>query len=108
VTADASVLIGLLGDPDFAVRAGLFDTLMYRVVPMLGGQWHSAQADLADSDIRRIHAAAPTSAEPAELARALHATACAYDWALDRWAARTGRERPRHALAALTLRQLQP
>ena len=72
----------------FAVRAGLFDTLMYRVVPMLGSQWHCAHADLPDSDLRRIHAAAPTSAEPAELARALHATAATYDWALNRWAAR--------------------
>ena len=92
----------------FAVRAGLFDTLMYRVVPMLGSQWHSAHADLSHRDLQRIHAAAPVSAEPAELARALHATACTYDWALDRWAERTGRERPEHPLAPLTLARLRP
>jgi predicted nucleotidyltransferase len=91
----------------FAVRAGLFDTLMYRVVPMLGSQWHSAHAELPDADMQRIHAAAPTSAEPAELARALCATASTYAWALDRWSVRTGRERPNHALAALTLARLR-
>jgi predicted nucleotidyltransferase len=92
----------------FAVRAGLFDTLMYRVVPMLGSVWHSAQAELSDSDLQRIHGAAPASDQPTELARALYATATTYDWALDRWAARTGRPRPEHALAALTLARLQP
>jgi len=92
----------------FAVRAGLFDTLMYRVVPMLGSQWHSAHTELSDDDLQRIHAAAPTSAEPDELARSLHATACTYDWALDRWSENTGRERPRHVLSALTLDRLQP
>ncbi|HEU0238001.1 MAG TPA: nucleotidyltransferase domain-containing protein [Micromonosporaceae bacterium] len=92
----------------FAVRAGVHDTLMYRVVPMLGSQWHSAHAELSDTDMQRIHAAAPTSAEPAELARSLHATATAYDWALDRWSARTGRDRPRDPLAALTLARLRP
>lgn len=90
----------------FAVRAGLFDTLMYRVVPMLGSQWHSAHVELPDSDMRRVHAAAPRSDEPAELARALRDTAAAYEWALDRWAARTGRERPRHALAGVTRARL--
>ncbi len=92
----------------FAVRAGLFDTLMHRVVPMLGSQWHSAHADLSQGDLRRIHEAAPGSAEPDELARALYATACAYDWALDRWAERTGGERPHHVLAPLTLARLRP
>ena len=92
----------------FAVRACVHDTLMYRVVPMLGSQWHSAHAELSDTDMQRIHAAAPTSAEPAELARSLYATAVAYDSALDRWSARTGRERPHDALAALTLARLRP
>jgi hypothetical protein len=35
----------------FAARAGLFDALMYRVVPMLGSQWHCAHAELSDSDM---------------------------------------------------------
>jgi hypothetical protein len=42
----------------FAVRAGLFDTLMYRVVPMLGSQWHSAHANLSEDGLRRTNAAA--------------------------------------------------
>jgi predicted nucleotidyltransferase len=92
----------------FAVRAGLFDTLMNRVVPMLGSQWHSAHTELSDGDMRRINAAAPSSAEPAELARALFATASTYEWALDQWSARTGRARPNHPLAALTLARLRP
>ena len=73
---------------------------------MLGSQWHSAEAELTAADLARIHAAAPTSAAPAELARSLAETARTYHWALDRWAARTGRDRPRSPLADATLAQL--
>jgi hypothetical protein len=84
----------------FAVRAGLHDTLMYKVVPMLGAQWHSADGELSEVDRARLHAAMPRSSEDAELARALRDTAAVYDWALDRWSASTGRPRPTHPLAA--------
>ncbi|WP_203566460.1 nucleotidyltransferase domain-containing protein [Aestuariimicrobium ganziense] len=90
----------------FAVRAGLTDTLMGRVVPLLGGQWHSAHAQLAAVDLERVHGAMPTSDDPTELGRALRETARVYDWALDRWVERTGRERPSHPLASMVLRRL--
>lgn len=86
----------------FAVRAGLSETLANRVVPMLGGEWHSAESDLDAEDMDRVHAAIPTSSEPAELTRALQDTATVYEWALDRWADRTGNARPHSPLAAIT------
>ncbi|RNI18358.1 nucleotidyltransferase domain-containing protein [Flexivirga caeni] len=85
----------------FAVRAGVVDTLMGRVVPMLGGEWHSAETQLSAADMERVHDALPQSAEVAELSRSLRETALVYDWALDRWAERTGNDRPSSPLAAL-------
>jgi nucleotidyltransferase-like protein len=83
----------------FAVRAGLHDTLMFRVIPLLGAQWHCADSELTEPERRRIHAAMPRSSDDAELARALRDTAALYEWALDRWTERTGRPRPTHPLA---------
>ena len=59
------------------------------------------------SDRRRFDAAAPRSTEPGELARSLRATAELYDAALDRWAERTGRPRPRHPLAPGALARIR-
>lgn len=91
----------------FAVRAGVVDTLMGRVVPMLDGEWHSAHSQLASADLERVHAAMPRSDNPTELARSLRDTAALYDEALDRWAARTGKERPVSPLAAVAKARLQ-
>jgi hypothetical protein len=86
----------------FAVRAGLSETLTNRVMPLLGAEWHSAEADLSAEDLDRVHAAFPTSIEPGELTRALRDTATVYEWALGRWADRTGNARPRSPLALIT------
>lgn len=90
----------------FAVRAGVVDTLMGRVVPMLGGEWHTAESQLSAEDMQRVHDAMPRSGDVEELSRSLLETARVYDWALDRWAERTGRERPRSPLAPLVLARL--
>ena len=112
-TLDSSTwpwLLGLQGrlrhGERFAVRAGVVDTLMGRVVPMLGAEWHTAESQLSAADMQRVHDAMPRSGEFAELSRSLRETAQVYDWALDRWAERTGRTRPRSPLAALTRARL--
>lgn len=103
-------LLGLQGrlrhGERFAVRAGVIDTLMGRVVPMLGGEWHTAESQLSAEDMQRVHDAMPRSGKFTELSRSLLETACVYDWALDRWAERTGQPRPRNPLASLTLARL--
>lgn len=81
------------------VRAGLYDTLNTRVVHLLGAAPYDAEHRLRDDDLAALRDAAPRSSDPAELRRALQATVALYDRALDRWAERTGRERPRHPLA---------
>lgn len=88
------------------VRYGLTDTLSNRVVPLLGGQGPSAHHDLDAADLVRLHEAAPASAEPAELRRALLATAELYSLALDRWSERTGQPRPGSPLAPAVLAKL--
>jgi predicted nucleotidyltransferase len=81
------------------VRYGVMDTLNNRVLPLLGAAGHNAERTLAPGDLQQLYAAAPRSAEAEELARSLCATAELYDAALDEWAARTGKPRPRHPLA---------
>jgi hypothetical protein len=68
------------------------------VLPLLGTAGHSARHDLDAADLERLERAAPVSSEPDELLRSLRATAEVYGWALGRWAARTGRERPQGPL----------
>jgi hypothetical protein len=80
------------------VRYGVMDTLNNRVLPLLGTAGHSARHDLDAADLERLERAAPASSEPDELLRSLRATAEVYGWALGRWAARTGRERPQGPL----------
>ena len=70
------------------------DTLANRVVPALGSAAHSAHREVDAASLVTLHAAAPTSADPAELRRALAETALLYDWAIDCWAERTGLARP--------------
>jgi predicted nucleotidyltransferase len=89
------------------VRYGVMETLNNRVIPLLGASAHSAHRELAPEDQARLHTAAPTSADPSELARSLNAVADLYDYALDRWTQRTGRDRPRHPLAAEIRRRLR-
>jgi predicted nucleotidyltransferase len=88
------------------VRYGVMDTLNNRILPLLGTAGHSAHHSLDAADIDRIHRAAPTSAEPAELRRFLRATAELYAWALDRWSQRTGQPVPRNPLAPAILDKL--
>lgn len=90
----------------FAVRAGVVDTLMGRVVPMLGGEWHTAESQISAEDMQRVHNAMPRGGDFEELSRSLLETARVYDWALDRWAERTGQPRPRSPLAPLVLARL--
>jgi hypothetical protein len=89
------------------VRYGVMDTLNSRVLPLLGTAGHSAHHGLEAADIDRVHRAAPTSAEPAELRRSLRATAELYAWALDRWSQRTGQPAPRSPLAAAVTDKLR-
>lgn len=89
------------------VRYGLMDTLNNRVVPLLGSAGHSAHAELGAELTGRIHQAAPVSDDPAELRRSLLATAELYDYALNRWADRTGRPRPFSPLAPAVLDRLR-
>ena len=89
------------------VRYGVMDTLNNRVLPLLGTAGHSAHQSLDAADIDRVHRAAPTSAEPAELRRSLRATAELYAWALDRWSQRTGQPVPRSPLAPVIMDKLQ-
>lgn len=91
----------------WAVRYGVMDTLSNRILPLLGTAYHSAHHDLAAADIDRVHRAAPTSSEPAELRRSLLATAELYEWALDRWAQRTGQPPPRSPLTAPVMAKLR-
>jgi predicted nucleotidyltransferase len=88
------------------VRYGVMDTLSSRVLPLLGTARHSAHHDLDPADIDRVHRAAPTSAEPAELRRCLRATAELYAWALGRWSQRTGQPAPRSPLAPAVMARL--
>lgn len=76
------------------VRHGLDDTLNTRVLPLLGATPYEMERVLDEADQRRLRAAYPVSTEAAELARALRATAELYDLAVDRWAERTGEQRP--------------
>jgi predicted nucleotidyltransferase len=89
------------------VRYGVMDTLSNRVVPLLGSAAHSAVRELGPELTGRLNAAAPVSAEPAELRRSLLATAELYDWALSRWSARTGQPDPRSAIAGPVLERLR-
>jgi len=89
------------------VRYGVMDTLTTRVLPLLGTAGHSARAGLDADDLARVEAAAPVSSDLAELHRSLWETAQLYDAALDRWAQRTGRPRPRSPLAARVLARLR-
>jgi hypothetical protein len=89
------------------VRYGVMDTLGNRVVPLLGSAGHSVLAELGEDVLARLHRAAPTSGQPAELRRSLLATAELYDWALSQWALRTGRENPRSPIASEVLDKLR-
>ncbi len=89
------------------VRYGVMDTLSNRVVPLLGSAGHSVRAELGESVLARLHAAAPKSEQPEELKRSLLATAELYDWALSQWALRTGRENPRSSIAPEVLDKLR-
>ncbi len=89
------------------VRYGVMDTLGNRVVPLLGSASHSVRAELGESVLSRLHAAAPKSEQPEELRRSLLATAELYDWALSQWALRTGRENPRSPIASEVLDKLR-
>jgi predicted nucleotidyltransferase len=88
------------------VRYGVMDTLYTRVVPLLGAAGPSARRELPPADYRRLHEAAPASAEPAELRRSLRATADLYGVALRRWSERTGRSAPASPLAAAVINRL--
>jgi predicted nucleotidyltransferase len=90
------------------VRYGVMDTLANRVLPLLGTASHSAHHSLDAADIDRIHRAAPTSSEPAELRRSLRATAELYAWALEQWSERTGQSAPRSPLAPAVMDRLTP
>ena len=89
------------------VRYGVMDTLNNRVLPLLGTAGQTAHHSLDAADIDRVHHAAPTSAQPAELRRSLRATAQLYAWALDRWALRTGQPVPRNPLTPAITDKLQ-
>ena len=89
------------------VRYGVMDTLNNRVLPLLGTAGHSAHHGLDAADIERVHRAAPTSAETAELRRSLLATAELYAWALERWSQRTGQPVPRSPLTPAIMEKLR-
>jgi predicted nucleotidyltransferase len=89
------------------VRYGVMDTLTNRVVPLLGSAGHSVRTELGDGVVDRLNSAAPASGDVAELRRSLLATAELYDWALGRWAKRTGQPKPRSVLAAPILARLR-
>jgi predicted nucleotidyltransferase len=88
------------------VRYGVMDTLNNRVVPLLGSAGHSVRAELGDEVVDQLNNAAPVSGDVAELQRSLLATAELYDWALGRWAQRTGQPNPRSVLATAILARL--
>jgi len=88
------------------VRCGVMDTLNNRVVPLLGSAGHSVCAELGDAVIDQLNKAAPVSGDVDELRRSLLATAELYDWALGRWAQRTGQPNPRSVLATAILARL--
>ena len=101
-------LIGRLRHGQYwMVRHGAMDILNNRVLPLLGAAMHNAERVLSPGDLQQLYAAAPKSADEEELARSLRATAELYDTALDRWAARTGKPRPRHPLAPGVLAHLR-
>jgi predicted nucleotidyltransferase len=87
-------------------RYGVMDTLNNRIVPLLGSAGHSVRAELGDGVIDQLNKAAPVSGDVDELRRSLLATAELYDWALGRWARRTGQPNPRSALATAILARL--
>ena len=92
---------------NWLVRYGVMETLNNRVIPLLGSFAERAQRDLSPEDVARLHATAPRSDDASELARSLVAVAEFYEDALNRWAARTGRERPGHPLATEIMRRIR-
>jgi hypothetical protein len=87
-------------------RCAIHDLLNGRVIPLLVDAPYHAERQLDRRDIKALAAAAPRSSEPVELRRALQESIDLYDIALDRWAARTGNERPRHPLAPAIVQRI--
>jgi hypothetical protein len=81
------------------VRSAIHELLNGRVIPLLVAAPYHAEQDLPADDMAALTSAAPRSSEPRELRRALADSVELYSHALDRWAERTGSERPRHPLA---------
>jgi hypothetical protein len=80
-------------------RFAIHELLNGRVISLLVAAPYHAEHDLRPEDMVALNAAAPRSSDPAELRRALRDSIALYDRALDRWAQRTGNERPLHPLA---------
>lgn len=88
------------------VRCGLTTLADQRVAPLYGAGGQTVDTRIDDETRHLFDDALPTSSEPAELARSVHAVGVLYDAGLDVWARRTGRERPTHPFAAAVLDQL--
>lgn len=93
-------------DELWLVRCNLTEVLRHRVLPLLGSADHEEESALHQKDRDSLHAAAPSSEHPHELARALRATGDLYDRALTRWASRTGQPRPENPLRPAVLEYL--
>jgi hypothetical protein len=90
------------------VRAGLFDFLCRRVLPLMAGRSDAMEEDLSELDRRALHDAAPASGEADELMRAMQAAAALYEHAAERWARRAGQARAPHPMAGAVLDRLEP
>jgi hypothetical protein len=84
---------------DPSVRAGV-------VYGSVARQEATEDSELGGGVIDQLNRAAPVSGDIDELRRSLLATAELYDWALGRWAQRTGQPNPRSALAGAILARL--
>ena len=89
----------LVSGEHWLVRAGIYDTLNSRVVPLLGASPYNVEQRLSPQDVQALTSAAPRSSDSKELLRSLQATVALYDNALDRWSERTSKERPHNPLA---------
>jgi predicted nucleotidyltransferase len=91
----------------WTVRAGLFDFLCRRVVPLMAGRPDAVEEDLSPLDRQALHDAAPASGDPGELRRAMRAAAALYERAAGGWIRSSGQPRATHPMARVVLDRLE-